>query len=869
MLRGISFVLICLSLVACNKKTIDKFQNPENRADGNIANSFAVSAVAATGTSDSPPPQQMQVDKNKVSIEKSALKKEFLLQTSMVLQAMAPRFTGMRSRIVFFRQIENKLYLFEASKGLLVAANYPQTLLLAEFAITGETASSISFDFNAGMSRLFTESDWAVRDFNGSQPNTEYRSAKVAFSYIESAQILEQQTLEIQQQAQLEVLTEGGGNQNIPVAVIYYLQPYLPDPTFVASEAPANFNQMGFFEVNPQFNSESGNTSYASKLNINKPIVYAMSSNTPADYKAAVRDGILYWNKALGKEVIQVIEAPENVFAPNPKYNIVQWVDWDSAGFAYADAQMDPRTGQILHQQIYFTSAWAKIGQRDPQSFLRVLGEDKPKTKGSIGLKGFEEQKLCDMDLNEQISQGLQAVLETADTPAKILKASQDLVREVVAHEVGHTLGLRHNFAGSLAANYELEKREELFKNYLNTGSTPDDLVLSSSVMDYQIPMEAMQAGDQIAKSAKAADYDTKAIQSLYFGKQFEASEWPLFCTDSHVASFLDCQRYDAGNSYVEWTSYEGKYLLKSLPKDFLSFFIEAKAPSLGRKPVDVSKVQLNPTSRAQSILDNQKNFLSLFNNGRLLSVERKFPYVGPANAEQVRAKVVETVSADIKKFGGLEKIFLTTDLNTADGLQEKFEAYLQNPNILRGTGSNGKAYEFTEQDVVSMKSNAKVFFDRLKKDLVAAEVNLLADPRIRLDASVLSTEFIGYLFQRTKHYLLSTTGKPKIYILNSGWTDPQNGNKPASDLSKTKVTLQSFAYPTDVRMKAATFLNILRMEKLDAIVPAKLAAQNLYQKMLMQSLGGISVTSATLPTYPKDVVAWILDATTIFKAMQ
>ena len=67
---------------------------------------------------------------------------------------------------------------------------------------------------------------------------------------------------------------------------------------------------------------------------------------------------------------------------------------------------------------------------------------------------------------------GLSSLLSSEKKISKdvFLKISQDYIREVVAHEVGHTLGLRHNFAGSLHSNLDLSKKEDVFLDYAKKG---------------------------------------------------------------------------------------------------------------------------------------------------------------------------------------------------------------------------------------------------------------------------------------------------------------------------------------------------------------------------------------------------------------
>ena len=63
--------------------------------------------------------------------------------------------------------------------------------------------------------------------------------------------------------------------------------------------------------------------------------------------------------------------------APNAKYNIIQWVPWDNAGFAYADALLDPISGESEHGQAYITSTSFALfyGRADARLLLRTLEE--------------------------------------------------------------------------------------------------------------------------------------------------------------------------------------------------------------------------------------------------------------------------------------------------------------------------------------------------------------------------------------------------------------------------------------------------------------------------------------------------------------
>ena len=872
--------LLVLGAAACAPSQ-NQVQNPANQAHPDISKSFLLAENGETVQ-----PNGLSVDKTKISIEKSALEKEFLLQPNMVQQDLAPMFTGLKSRIVFFRQVDQKLYMIEASKGLMIAKNYPQTLPLAEFPITNETATALTFDFNTGMNRLFLTNDWASRDFGASMET--YQSVNMRFSYIDRASFASNDTLEIRQVAQAEIQRPSGVYMHIPIETVYYLKPYRPNPDFKPTVAPRNYERMGFFEVNTQFNNEGGVVAYASKMDINKPVVYAISANTPADFKDAVRDGILYWNKAFGKEIVKVVDAPANVYAPNPNYNMVQWVDWDSAGFAYADAQMDPRTGEILHQQIYFTSAWAKIGKRELGLFSRENSRSQKK-KPRFDLKGFGSSELCDMHLNEKIEADLATITAVETDPAKLHKAATDLVREVMAHEVGHTLGLRHNFAGSLAANYPIEIREELFKKYLSTGKADEKLITASSVMDYQFPLESMMHGDQLVTKPEASEYDAKAIQALYYGKKFKATEIPTFCTDSAIQDYVDCMPYDIGSSYVGWTKYYAHSTIAKLPATIVDRFISAKAPPYGAQPIDVGDLKLDPKITALMILIDQPSFLSLLNkDGRLVSIARKYPYLSASNEDEVRKKTLDLITTDLAKNGDFEKVFANTSDVNPSTLFAKFEQLLADPKIIRGETWHGKPYEFTTDELVVMKENTKRFFEQLKKEVAHAEVTLLTggdifsvlfpdDPiesalkglakKKTFEPSRLADKYAVHLAKRANDFLFSTKGEPMVFKRNvsSDWStvrSPEANPTAEPKVTATTLTIPVFEHTLELRKKVAGVLAASRSESPGWAFTERLALQRAYKKMVGEAIPGVEAKDASsLELYPREMISWILES--------
>jgi hypothetical protein len=563
---------------------------------------------------------------------------------------------------------------------------------------------------------------------------------------------------------------------------------------------------------------------------------------------------------------------------------------------------MDPRTGEILHQQIYLTSAWAKIGRQDVQKYLRATTELKTgglSQKASpklISLAGFQADSFCDLDLNTMVRQTLSDSLSGALDIEKVKKVSADLIREVVAHEVGHTIGLRHNFAGSLSANYSLEQREQLFKDYLSSGSAKDDLVTSSSVMDYQFALESMMNGDQIARGRPVADYDAKAIQTLYLGKQFEPSALPLFCTDSDVSVYLDCRPYDAGNSFVSWIKYSGRNFLKSQPESILQKFIDAKVPLFGGYPIAVSEVELFPRSESIYALDLEPEFLSLLNkDARLLSIERSFPSITSLNRAEVRAKLVDFISADLARNGGFESVLLDASDKTVDALQAKFSALLDDPKVIRGKTESGKSYEFSADEIVMMKTMARHFFLRLKEEMIKSEVNILAgdsvltdidggtEPTVvidgkpiasskeKFDENPLATQYAAFLLKKMNEYAFATDGEAKVFKFNStsAWVDASTAPPDSARSDSKTFTLLKFKYPLNVRIKAAKFLDADRSMQLDWAFAERIAAKKTLKTIIDTALPGVKLKDIeTYQNDPQDIIKWVLEISKVQDAL-
>ena len=149
---------------------------------------------------------------------------------------------------------------------------------------------------------------------------------------------------------------------------------------------------------------------------VKEPIIYYLDSGTPEPVRSALLDGGRWWNEAFEaagyKDAFQMKMLPEGADPLDVRYNMVQWVHRSTRGWSYGASISDPRTGEIIKGHVSLGSL------RIRQDFL--------------------------------IAQALQAPYASNTTDdAFALEMAIARIRQLSAHEIGHTLGFAHNFAAS------------------------------------------------------------------------------------------------------------------------------------------------------------------------------------------------------------------------------------------------------------------------------------------------------------------------------------------------------------------------------------------------------------------------------------
>lgn len=324
-----------------------------------------------------------------------------------------------------------------------------------------------------------------------------------------------------------------------------------------------------------------------------KPVKFWIEKTVPFKYEKAIYDGIYEWNKAFESagfaNAIVVERQPDNAtWDPEDiNYNTFRWIT-ANAGFAMGPSRVNPYTGQILDADIIFDAdfltSWKEefenLTQKTVAQLTNGTYEETPEEKAarffSPKMARYGECRL-NHGMSMQFAFGSAAIMANADPKIQTENLDKFIMqglKEVTMHEVGHTLGLRHNFKASKWLSIKDMNDPEKAKNGI-----------VASVMDYSpaniVPKDWKQ-GDYYTQTV--GPYDYWAIQYGYTpfsgGTAGEVAELKKIASRSGEAPLAyatdedtrgpdpdpDSNRFDFGSDPIEFAKIRLQIVNELLP---------------------------------------------------------------------------------------------------------------------------------------------------------------------------------------------------------------------------------------------------------------------------------------------------------------
>lgn len=800
-----------------------------------------------------------------LKIKNAALGQDFMFYGTFIPMLTSPSGHSLKGRIVRFEKFADRMILLESPKGHSLADGSASTIMLAEFPIVKSDSEGNVIDFAKGMNNVFTTRN--VQGSSAANPTPDssgqFRAVSLSASFVKSIST-DHNVLTLSQIAQWK---------NIKMELIsaefrYYFREYAPDAQF--EKKTLGLSRHGqYFATPPQLIPPSSEpVEFITKWNLKKPVVFHISHNTPADYRQAVKDGLLFWNHIFGKEIIKVKDLAANISAPHPRLNIVQWVPWDNEASAYADMIVDHLTGETTQAQIYVRSGWVFGSARKLRSELQKLLLSEQTEK--VGEQPHDDTPLpamfefddpCYKTFNNP--EGLSDLADFAASSSisdKNLKAiTADIITTVVAHELGHVLGLRHNMASSTASNISLGDRAKALKEYLTTGhsSLGADSYLSRSIMDVFSAADDGLLGAQIREIMKSSDltnsklarvylYDKQAIDYGYFNKPM-VNNTP-FCTDEDMKLFLDCRRWDITATPVLYAASKLNNLPTQVAMVLAETFMTAISPDRKGGPIAIRDVPLSTLNVLKSLQANTIDLFSWFNRGaRSIQIEAKFPAPGPQNRELLNKARFDSVHEQVDKQGVSKTLFSLMPAFRPAHLQPEHLLKVFNSqfdNLLQTASQKHPELRLSPEQRLEVNDIALNFFKALNTDITTIFTGTLG--RLRFDDPS---------FQLPIEAAIGTIARDIIF-------------SPAESGAKSQGALPVFKYDTATREAAALLLSPSMSVLPDwSLETMRTVSDDLKRLMRMHS-GSNNAGAIDLFSLPRETRQWLLEQNKILSAL-
>jgi len=349
------------------------------------------------------------------------------------------------SRIVSFNRVGRKILLVQPNYDYRASSQDPAERRAVEQSFAQSILWGFTVEAETGSRALVDATDFILRDAmqaanrlrRGQQGNYSFDKSRSAI-YLPRTKSF---PLNTEMEATITITNNDGGSGNFvqdvapsPEAItlrVHHSFVQLPDSNYKPRvfDIRSSYISISYFDYSTPV-SEQIEKRYAIRHRLEKknpgaaqsepvkPIIYYLDNGTPEPIRSALLEGASWWNQAFEaagyKNAFQVKLLPDTADPMDVRYNVINWVHRSTRGWSYGASVVDPRTGEIIKGHVTLGS-------------LRVR-QDYLIAAGLLAPYGNNPNKNGD----------------------KMLEMALQRLKQLSAHEVGHTIGLVHNYASSV-----------------------------------------------------------------------------------------------------------------------------------------------------------------------------------------------------------------------------------------------------------------------------------------------------------------------------------------------------------------------------------------------------------------------------------